>query len=292
MDLLSRLATHCLFSSQVTRSITLSISWKTYQDQEIMVGETTSANGSAIQYLDTASTYDLWAQHYDTDGNFLTAIDSIEMQQDLLPQLFSLLSECRLPPPHKIVDLGCGTGRNTVDLADHPNTTLVALDLSPKMLALAQQRLQNANITTAVYDMLASPAPPSIALDAAAVVSTLVVEHIPLAPFFRTVTAMLRPGGVLLLTNMHDEMGRVTQAGFVDPVTGQRIRPTSYAHSVEEILAEAGAWGMEVVVSFRERRLTEEDMTMLTSRAKKYLGMKVWYGGILRKSVEGVEEAA
>lgn len=245
-----------------------------------MVGENSTEDGTAIRYLDTASTYDLWAQHYDNDGNFLTALDSSEMVT-LLPQLLSLI---KTPKPWKLVDLGCGTGRNTLRLLDVPETKIVALDLSPKMLDVARQRVRKAQPSSTVgfevYDMLAAPSPPAAALGAAAVISTLVVEHIPLPVFFKTAGAILLPGGLLLLTNMHSDMGKMTQAGFVDPVTGDKIRPTSYAHSVEEVVSEAERQGFEVVVPFKERALREEDVS---SRGSKYVGVRVWYGGILRK---------
>lgn len=249
-----------------------------------MVGETQSTDGSTIRYLDTEATYDLWAQHYDTDGNFLTALDSKEMKT-LLPNFLSMV---KTPKPWKIIDLGCGTGRNTVQLLDHPEIdVVVALDLSSNMLEIARDRIKStkpeANVVFEVYDMLKAPSPPAPALGATAIISTLVIEHIPLPDFFKTVSAMLVPGGLLLLTNMHSDMGRLTQAGFVDPETGQKVRPTSYAHSVDDIVLEAQTLGFEVVSPFRERELTVEDVEAFGRRAAKYAGVRVWYGGILRK---------
>lgn len=73
-------------------------------------------NARSIRYLDTASAYDLWASVYDTDGNFLQALDSIEMKM-LLPRAMSMLTDTQNDSPTtkiKAVDLGCGTGRNTL----------------------------------------------------------------------------------------------------------------------------------------------------------------------------------
>lgn len=258
-----------------------------------MVGEAQSKDGSPIHYLDTEATYDLWAQQYDTDGNFLTALDSKEMTT-LLPKFLSMLKPPKPLAQSKIVDLGCGTGRNTVLLLDHPtkkiDVVVVALDLSPKMLEIARHRIIKAKnpdatntVVFEVYDMLKAPSPPAVALGATAIISTLVVEHIPLPEFFKTVAAILEPGGLLLLSNMHSEMGSMTQAGFVDPKTGQRIRPTSYAHSVDDIMMEARSQGFEVISPFIEKGLTEEDVEVYGPRAAKYVGVRVWYGGILRK---------
>ncbi|KAJ4397665.1 hypothetical protein N0V93_001898 [Gnomoniopsis smithogilvyi] len=234
-----------------------------------MVGEARSSDGTTIRYLDTEATYDLWAQHYDTDGNFLTAVDSEEMES-LLPKLLSMLE---FPKPWKIVDLGCGTGRNTVHLVSLTKVNVVALDLSQKMLNIARSKTEGANlegsIVFEVYDLLKAPSPPTTALGATAIISTLVVEHIPLQEYFDAVSKMLRPGGLLLLTNMHSDMGKITQAGFVDPQTGKRIRPTSYAHSIEDIVSECEVRGFELLSSFRERTLTETDLQRLGPRAAK-----------------------
>ncbi|KAK0616130.1 S-adenosyl-L-methionine-dependent methyltransferase [Bombardia bombarda] len=238
---------------------------------------------SGVRYLDTASAYDLWAEVYDTDANFLQALDTIEMRI-LLPRV---LSKLKSPTPWRVVDLGCGTGRNTGHLlaAAPANTNIIALDLSPKMLDVARNRLSQlqesqGRITFQGFNILQPTASPQ-GVDA--IISTLVVEHTPLSVYFPAVAGMLKKGGLLLLTNMHSDMGKISQAGFVDPKTGEKIRPQSYAHSIDDIMAEALANGLEAVDAFEERMVTEENYLSLGPRAKKWVGVKVWYGGILRK---------
>ena len=187
----------------------------------------------SIRYMDTTTAYDLWASVYDTDGNFLQALDTIEMKA-LLP---TMLSKIKDPKPWKIVDLGCGTGRNTMALLNVEETEVVALDASPKMLEVAKGRccggdvvkVEGNSIRFEVFDLIEAKSPPEVACNSDAVVSTLVIEHIPCDAFFSHVSQILKPGGVLLLTNMHSHMGGISQAGFVDPKTGDKIRPKSYA---------------------------------------------------------------
>ncbi|KAK0719492.1 putative methyltransferase [Lasiosphaeris hirsuta] len=235
----------------------------------------------SIKYLDTATAYDLWSSVYDTDSNFLQALDSLEMIS-LLPRLTFLIAS---PKPWKLVDLGCGTGRNTVHLVTLPDVEVVGLDLSPKMLEVARGRLEAAapggGFSLRVFDV--SKPGGEVPRGADAVVSTLVLEHIALGVYFEAAAGMLKDGGLLLVTNMHSEMGRISQAGFIDPHTGEKIRPKSYAHSVEEVVAEAGKNGFEVVEGFCERGITEENWQSFGPRAEKWVGVKVWYGGILRK---------
>ena len=239
---------------------------------------------SSSQYLPTTEAYDLWASIYDTDGNFLQALDTIEMKS-LLPQLHSRLGDDK---HRKIVDLGCGTGRNTKLLAGLPLTQVVALDASPRMLDIARTqmsaRFPNSNIEFAVFDMLNDASPPKQAHNADGVVSTLVLEHVPADAFFRCAARMLKPGGILLLTNMHSEMGAVSQAGFIDPKTGTKIRPTSYAHAIEDVVAEAQRQGLKLIEPLKEVAVDGNLSRNLGERAQKWVGITVWFGGLFQKA--------
>lgn len=191
----------------------------------------------------------------------------------------------------KLVDLGCGTGRNTLQLAKlaAPGTEVVGVDASPGMLDVARETIRNATIGESVsvsletFDLLQSPpAPPECAVGAAAVISTLVLEHIPVKQFFEGAAALLVPGGYLLVTNMHSDMGAISQAGFVDTATGTKIRPTSYSHTVDEVLDAAQKAGFMVEQidgeKVRERMVDENVAETLGKRAKKWIGITVWFG--------------
>ena len=96
---------------------------------------------------------------------------------------------------------------------------------------------------------------------------------------------MLKPGGLALVTNMHSDMGRMSQAGFVDPKTGEKVRPQSYAHTFGDVVEEARKQGFEVVGEVLERTVDEETSEILGVRAKKWVGVKVWFGACFRKRV-------
>ncbi|KAL2420057.1 putative methyltransferase AN0656 [Exophiala dermatitidis] len=239
-----------------------------------------------IQYLSTAEAYDRWAAVYDTDGNFLQALDTLEMKK-LLPCLLTLLETSNLPRPWKLVDLGCGTGRNTAALLKVERAAVVGLDVSTGMLQVARNRLGESgldgSVTLEVFDLLGQAGPPESAKAADAVVSTLVLENIPTEIFFQHVAQILKPGGLLLLTNMHSEMGKLSQAGFTDPQTGKKIRPTSYAHTLAEVEETATKHGFEMVGQFEERAVDASMVPILGERSRKWVGVTVWFGGILQK---------
>ncbi|KAI1073934.1 S-adenosyl-L-methionine-dependent methyltransferase [Whalleya microplaca] len=269
---------------------------------------------SSIRYLPTNEAYDRWAAVYDTDGNFLQALDTLELRT-LFPQFLSSITS---PKPWRIVDLGCGTGRNTALLLTVPDTSVIALDSSRGMLAVAKYRLQTAPAPNSIpipipnqvqetshgpqqpapaspkllhfelFDLTTSPTPPLAAQGADGVICTLVVEHVPLATFFAHAARILRPGGVLLLSNMHAQMGALSQAGFVDARSGEKIRTaSSYAHTVAEVVAEAARWGLEVEGKgeggIRERVVNEGMVGVLGARSRKWVGVACWFGGLFRK---------
>jgi SAM-dependent methyltransferase len=253
-----------------------------------------SKTPSSFRYMDTASAYDLWSEVYDTDGNFLQGLDTIEMKT-LLPSSLQLI---RTPKPWKLVDLGCGTGRNTLSLLRIPGSSVVGLELSSRMLKVARSRVDTElqlmdrnkraeTVNLELFDMIQQPNPPYCALGADAIISTLVLEHIPTEVFFKTASRILQTDGVLLVTNMHSEMGNISQAGFVDPKTGEKVRPKSYAHCIHDVVAEAKKQGFKLEADVLERGVDEAGSEVLGGRAKKWIGVLVWYGMIFRKTSDG-----
>jgi SAM-dependent methyltransferase len=239
-------------------------------------------------------------QVYDTDGNILQSVDDV-MLPALLNFVFTLLPS---DMPITITELGCGTGRNTAKLLSPSSslpqiTSIAALDLSPGMLMVAKQRCETHLTANTSKVLLAPPAvefhefdalnpelsPEIKALEGKAdlVLSTLVLEHLPLDVFFRTVRSFLKPGGYFLLTNMHADMGRISQAGFVDEVTGEKIRGHSFAHEISEAIEEGEKWGFEVVGEVAERAIIEDDLgAVVGERGKKWIGINVWFGFVMR----------
>lgn len=149
-------------------------------------------------------------------------------------------------------------------------------------------------------------------------ICSLVIEHLPsLETFFRNVVTrgLLKPGGLLLLTNMHPDMARgaaaageassrigpaeaalhvdadvdtvsvarvgappnASGAGFTDTVTGRKIRVAeSYAHSIEDVVAAAERAGFEVIDGVEERGV---EQWMIDQRIVDARRGKKWRAG-------------
>ncbi|RDW66807.1 S-adenosyl-L-methionine-dependent methyltransferase-22 [Coleophoma crateriformis] len=244
-----------------------------------------------VQSVTTAELYERWAKVYDTDGNILQAIDDVQ-----LPALLqSAFSPFQAGNPAAVLELGCGTGRNTLKLLSPPYASKIskvtAVDLSASMLAVAQSRCrdlaQSPSRTPAVefsqYDALQPTALPGFQ-NVDIILSTLVLEHLPLATFFTAVKSLLKPGGTLVLTNMHSEMGARSQAGFVDPESGEKIRGLSFAHEIEQVLDFSKRLGFLPVGDVVERGIEEKDLGdgVVGERGRKWVGISVWFGLVLR----------
>jgi SAM-dependent methyltransferase len=255
-----------------------------------------------VQHIATQEAYDQWASVYDSDGNMLQAIDDIELATSL-PQFLCQVQTSVSTPTISLLDLGCGTGRNTAKLLSFAlppdkRSTVVGLDFSKGMLDLAAEKLRPFNegleeprVRLAQCDCFptvnnpsASPLPSVPDLTPVnGVISTLVLEHVPLAAYFSTLASLLLPSGLALITNMHSDMGAKSQAGFVNK-DGVKVRGSSFAHSVQDTIAEARRAGFEVL-SVKEREMAKEDVESgaVGERGWKWVGTKVWYGLVVRK---------
>lgn len=159
------------------------------------------------------------------------------------------------------------------------------------MLAVAQERISTQStpetrsaapkVDFARFDVLNDPIPAN-SVGADGVVSTLVLEHLPLDVFFSVTKKMLKSGGVLLLTNMHAGLGKKSRAGFLDAETGSKVQGTSFAYEIPEVMEMAESQGFKIIGRMGERGVEERDLEKIGGRGKKWVGVKVWFGGVFR----------
>lgn len=255
-------------------------------------------SSTPVQHIATQEAYDQWAAVYDSDGNMLQAIDDIELAK-LLPYFLELVQDSTSTPTISLLDLGCGTGRNTRKLLDAALrqgriSTAIGLDFSKGMLDIAAEklrgysdgrvRLEQCDCFPTVNDPTAFPVPAVPGLTPInGVISTLVLEHVPLKAYFSTLASILVPGGLALITNMHSDMGAKSQAGFVNK-DGVKVRGSSFAHTVQETVDEARRAGFQVE-HVMERMMTKDHVESgaVGERGWKWVGVKVWYDLVLRK---------
>ena len=105
---------------------------------------------------------------------------------------------------HRAVDVGCGDGALTRALAARGIPTL-GIDASPRMIALARARAGgNPLLEYQIGDVMTGALPP-VAFDL--VVSVAMAHHAPLERVVRSLTALVAPGGTLLLQDVTTRVG-------------------------------------------------------------------------------------
>jgi ubiquinone/menaquinone biosynthesis C-methylase UbiE len=184
---------------------------------------------------DVARAYDSWSASYDDDRNLTRDLDAEVLRRAPLG-----VDEA------DVLELGCGTGKNTVWLAERARS-VVALDFSSGMLARARERIGAASHVHFVQQDIRGRWPlPDDSIDA--VVGNLVLEHVAeLAPVYVEAARVLRRGGRLWMCELHPErQRRGGQAHFTDTGSGEIVHVAAYRHTVSEYVNGGIAVGLEL----------------------------------------------
>lgn len=212
----------------------------------------------STEELSALDGYAAWASCYDDDGNPLLPLEGEAMRA-----LFGNVAGRR------VLDLGCGTGRHTVDLVQ-AGAHVTALDQSPEMLTVAQGKLAGQPVDWVLH-ALPDPLPfPEGTF--ALVVLGLVAEHLPdLSALLADVARVLSPGGRCLLSALHpDRTAQGQRARFIDPETGVRRPIRTFHRSFDDYRAAANHAGL---VQEAERTLVVTDeLVKQFPRAERYVG--------------------
>jgi ubiquinone/menaquinone biosynthesis C-methylase UbiE len=191
------------------------------------------ANDSAND--DVAAAYDRWSEGYDAVANATRDLDATVLRQQDLGLAGA-----------DVIEIGCGSGKNTVFLAAHARSVL-ALDFSEGMLGKARERVVDHRVRFVRHDLRERWPAPDASCDV--VVANLVLEHVRhLAPFFTEAARTLRPGGRLFTCELHPfRQLRGGQAQYVRSDTGEVERVTAYQHDVSHYINGGLTAGLQLV---------------------------------------------
>ena len=211
-----------------------------------------------IDHVPAREGYDRWAEIYDTDDNPLVKLEE--------PRMRELLGDVR---GKTVLDLGCGTGRHTIWLAD-ARADVTAVDFSAGMLDKAKAKPGAERVRIVEHD-LATPLPlPAATFDRIA--CGLVLDHIAdLRSFFAEVRRLLKPDGWAVLSTVHPAMMlRGVQARFTDPATGRETRPASAANHISDYVM--AALGVGLRIDHLSEHAPDAELARQCPRAEKYIG--------------------
>jgi malonyl-CoA O-methyltransferase len=174
------------------------------------------------QPSDVAAAYDVWANTYDTAPN-----ETRELAGRVLRESGLTLSGAR------VIEVGCGTGRNTHWLADSARSVL-ALDISEGMLEKARSRVTAPSVRFLQHDI--TSAWPASSGSADVVIAMLVLEHVEqLGPVLSEAARVLGPNGELWLCELHPTRQMLgVGARFTHPETRELEHVTAFPHDVSD----------------------------------------------------------
>ena len=138
--------------------------------------------------ISTRAAYDLWAQTYDSVENRTRDLELLAAGSVLANTDFSA-----------VLEIGCGTGKNTSWLKDRSGT-VTAVDFSSGMLEIARQKISDTHVCFQQADITKLWPFPKASL----IICSLVLEHIEDIGFiFEQAAKTLEPGGCFYICELH-----------------------------------------------------------------------------------------
>jgi malonyl-CoA O-methyltransferase len=176
--------------------------------------------------------YNQWAESYDVDANPTRDLDARVLR--------STLADLRC---ERALEIGCGTGKNTVFLAEIAQFVL-SLDFSTRMLAKAAARVDQRNVSFTVADLKRDWPCQAGVWDL--VSCSLVLEHVEdLGFIFSQASESLRRGGRFFVCELHPSRQYLgTAANFTR--NGERVQVPAYTHHISEYLEVASRNGFKL----------------------------------------------
>lgn len=182
--------------------------------------------------MDVRDAYNQWAATYDSDLNLTRDLDQVATRE--------MLSHARYT---SILELGCGTGKNTMLLAQL-GARVQSLDFSEEMLSQARAKQPGANVTFSVAD-LTQPWPcadQSVDL----VVCNLVLEHIAdLSFIFAQAARVLVAGGQFFICELHP-FKQYAGSVAVFQRGEERTSIPAFVHHISDFLTAAEHAGLKL----------------------------------------------
>jgi malonyl-CoA O-methyltransferase len=202
--------------------------------------------------------YDRWSEIYDHEANPLIGLEE-PVVKDALGDVAGL----------EVLDLGCGTGRHTLWMAN-AGASVTAIDFSEGMMEKARAKAGAEKVRFLVHDLHERLPFDDGSFDR--VVSGLVLEHLhDMAPFFSEARRVLKPGGRAVVSGMHPAMFlRDVRARFRDPATGEKVEPGSVEHTIGDVVMAAVRAGF--ALAGIDERAPDAELATRYPRAGKYLG--------------------
>lgn len=177
--------------------------------------------------------YDKWSKTYDSNSNKTRDLEAEVIKESLNSQTFST-----------ILELGCGTGKNTQWLATKADE-VIALDFSEAMMAKAKNLLKDKNVKFHISDL--NNKWPVEAKSVDLITCSLVLEHIKdLEHIFEEAARVMCPKALFYICELHPfKQYNGSKARFETDNGTQELEV--YTHHISEFLEAASRVNLNLV---------------------------------------------
>lgn len=224
------------------------IGWRIFDRDRRQPGSQERARAAIAFHYDVSNAfYQLWLDRrmLYSCAYFTDARNDLDTAQEA--KLHHLCRKLRLRPGQRLLDVGCGWGGFVLLAAREYGVTATGITLSARQAEFAGERLRAAGLDPRVRIELRDyrDLPPDETYDA--IVSVGMSEHVGaggMADYFRTVSAVLRPGGVFLNHAIGQGVRPRGHRGpsFID----KHVFPDSDIPPIPAVAAAAETAGLEV----------------------------------------------
>jgi ubiquinone/menaquinone biosynthesis C-methylase UbiE len=182
--------------------------------------------------MNVEESYNAWSQQYDTNENKTRDLEAKALREILADISF-----------RKCLEIGCGTGKNTVWLATKAES-ITAVDLSEQMLNKAKEKTfcarvefvqadinENWDFVTHAYNLVSF---------------SLVLEHIEnLEPVFKKVSTAVVPGGYVYIGELHPFKQYTGSNARFENAAGEQV-VDCFNHHISEFTNAAALHGLHI----------------------------------------------
>lgn len=182
--------------------------------------------------MNVKEAYNEWAVQYDNNINKTRDLEAIAIRGTL-----SCIKS------DNCLEIGCGTGKNTIWLAEHTKQ-LTSADFSERMLAKAKQKVRSPNVNFLQADITGEWEFEKNAYDL--VCFSLVLEHIAdLDHVFRQVANIIRSDGYVYIGELHPFKQYSGSKAKFETEEGLKT-PECFTHHISDFINAAKKFGFRL----------------------------------------------
>lgn len=183
--------------------------------------------------MNVQNAYNQWAEQYDTNLNKTRDMEALVLRERLAAIDFK-----------NCLEIGCGTGKNTVWLQTKAQQVL-AVDFSEEMLSKAKEKINTNHVSFVQADINQPWAFAHQSFDL--VCFSLVLEHIEdLGAIFQKAAASLSTGGYVFIAELHPFKQYSGSKARFNTAAGTQV-VTCFTHHLSDFTNAAKSVGLELV---------------------------------------------